>query len=493
MKITMQGEVPTNLSPFETYQLYNCLDASITAQLLPELKSKLDEHTAQTYNREMRVMALCLEMSTKGLPVDHFSLAELDWSLEKDQLKILSILHRFCAALGFRPIKPNSVVDVPEFFYEYLKIPTIYEYDRSTKEKKVSADVKALEKIRANYPIAVPFVNAILAYREVTKLRGVFKRGLEPNTGRLRCNFSPSGTETGRLSSQQNPFGRGTNGQNLTDRVREVIYAPEGYHLVNLDLKTAESIAVGYISRCHSYIDACLSGDLHTGVSTLIWPELEWNGDLAHDREIAEHLFYRHFSYRDMSKRGGHATNYYGKAPTVASHLKVPTNLIETFQQAYFHQFPEIEEWQLDVIARVMRDGYIVTALGRKRRFWGRSDDPATHREAIAFDPQSLVADVMNEGLCQAQRWLRQEYGHWPADAGLLAQIHDAGLFLIPTSEVHDVVPELIKRATYPVDFGNLGQMVIPFDASIGKRWCKYKPKGLAIEGLNNYSSTLQL
>jgi DNA polymerase I-like protein with 3'-5' exonuclease and polymerase domains len=486
-KILIKGELPTDLDPFSTYQLYNCLDAAITAQLLPELRSRLDEHTSITYGREMRVMGLCLEMSTKGLPINHFALAELDWALEKDQRRVLSVLHKFCAAIGFRPIKPNSTLDVPEFFYEHLKIPTIYEYDRSTKEKRVTADVKALEKIRANYPIAVPFCNAILAYREVTKLRSVFKRGLEPGTGRLRCNFSPSGTETGRLSSQQNPYGRGTNGQNLTDRIREVVEAPEGYSLVNLDLKTAESIAVGYISGCHSYIHACLSGDLHTGVSRLIWPELGWTGVLAEDKAIAEQLFYRHFSYRDMSKRGGHATNYYGQPPTVASHLKVPRDLIEKFQATYFTAFPEIYEWQLDVIARVMRDGYIVTRMGRKRRFWGRPDDAATHREAIAFDPQSLVADVMNEGLCQAQRFLLREYGHWPIDAGLLAQIHDAGLFLVPDSEVATVIPQLIKEATYPVDFGNLGEMVIPFDASVGKRWCKWKPKGNAVSGLRTY------
>jgi len=484
MKIIIEGFIPANLPPFTTYQLYNCLDSAVTAQLLPVMKARLNEHTAITYNREMRVMALCLEMSTKGFPIDEFALAELDWALEKDQRRALSILHRFCAAIGFRPCNPNSTKDVPELFYSHLGIPAIHQYDRKTKTKRVVADIKALEKIRTNYPITVPFVNAILAYREVTKLRSVFKRGLEPGSPLLRCNFSPSGTDTGRLSSQQNPFGRGTNAQNLTDRARGVIAAPKGYAILNLDLKTAESIAVGFISGSPAYIDACMGSDLHTSVSRLTWPSLDWTDDGKLNRAIAESPYYRHFSYRDMAKRGGHATNYYGQPPTIAKVLNLPTEIIAQFQAAYFAQFPEIAEWQLSVIAQIMQTGVITTRLHRERRFWDRSEDPATHRAAIAFDPQSLVADVCNEGLIQVQQFFVKEYGLGksfigrknklcPLRADLRAQVHDAGVFLVPINELADVAPIIQQRLLFPVDFGNRGVMKIPSDMTVGRVWSK--------------------
>lgn len=491
--ITVQGEIPTGLDAFTTYQAYNVLDSAVTAQLLPVMKSKLNENHLRVYSREIRVLALCLEMSTKGFPIDQMCLAELLYSLEKDEKKALARLHRFCDAVEFKHINPRSPGekgDVAQLFYRHLGLPEVHEYDRKTKTRKISTDVKALEKLRTNHPIAAPFVNAILAFREAAKMGSVFKRGLEQSPVVLRCNFSPSGTETGRLSSQQNPYGRGTNAQNLTDRVRQTICAPEGFAILNFDLKTAESIAVGFISQCRAYIDACLTGDLHTSVAKLNWPNLKWTGDLSRDQAIAEQPYYRHFSYRDMAKRGGHGTNYYGTPRTMAIHLKLPTRVLEEFQAAYFGAFPEIPEWHLDTIARIQREGIITTALGRERRFWGRPDDPATHREAIAYEPQSLVGDIMNEGLIQVQAWLLKECREArafigrsgkllpfrPEIADLRAQVHDAGVFLVPIDGIDYLAKQIQTHLSFPVDFGSMGTMIIPSDIMVGRRWCK-KPK----------------
>lgn len=494
--IDMEGTIPSNLSPFETYQAYNCLDSAVTTQLLPVMKNELNPNTARTYKREMNVLALCLEMSTKGFPVDQWCLAELLHGLEQDSRKALHHLHAFCGAIGAEKINPRSPIAVPALFYDYMRIPVIWKFDRKTGQRKRAADIKALETIRTNYPSTTPFINAILSYREVEKLIGVFKRGLEPGTGNLRCNFSPSGTETGRLSSQQNPYQRGTNAQNLTDRARQVITAPEGYAILNFDLKTAESTAVGFISGDEGYLEACLSGDLHTSVAKLNWRSLPWTGDLKLDRAIAEQPYYRQFSYRDMAKRGGHGTNYYGTPRTMATHLKLPTKVLAEFQAEYFATFPGIPEWHVETIRRVQQDGFIITRLGRERRFWGRSDDPATHREAIAFEPQSLVADVMNQGLLQAQAWVLQNLKTTNRlIADLRAQVHDAGVFLVPLDALAEVTPLIQKKLEVPVDFGNKGTMLIPNDVMVGKRWCKAakKGKGYMLEGLKDYSPGQEL
>lgn len=487
-KITIEGEIPTDLDDFATYQAYNCLDSAITAQLLPVMLEQLNPNTATVYRREMRMQSLCLEMSTKGLPVDQLSLASILYDLEKDCKRAKHILDRFCVdGLGIAPVNPRSPVDVARLFYEVMRIPAITEYDRKTGARKTSTDIKALEKIREQYPTARPFVNAILAFREAAKMASVFNRGLEPGTGHLRGNFSPSGTESGRLSSQQNPYGRGTNLQNITNRLRQVVCAPAGYCIVNYDLKTAESLGVGYCSGSHSYINACLTGDVHTAVSKQTWRDLPWTGDLKADKAIAESPYYRMFSYRDMAKRGGHLSNYYGTPPTMAMHLKVPRKVCEEFQDLYFQEFPEIKEWQLEVIRKVQQDQKLITRLGRERQFWGRPDDPATWREAIAYEPQSLIADAWNEGLMAVQAWLMKECpdarvlrgsvdGLCPLAADLRAQVHDSGVFIIPLDAVIELAPAISDRLLYPVDFGSLGSMVIPNDIMIGKRWNK-RPK----------------
>jgi DNA polymerase I-like protein with 3'-5' exonuclease and polymerase domains len=322
----------------------------------------------------------------------------------------------------------------------------------------------------------------------------VFKRGLEPATGALRCQFSPSGTETSRLSSQQNPYGRGTNAQNLTDRVRQGITAPDGYAILNLDLKTAESIAVGFLSRSRPYINACISGDVHTAGCRLVFNDVEWTGDIKTDKDLAEQPTYRWFSRRDLMKKGGHATNYYGQPRTlqkVAFSGQVTVDFVEDFQSKYFAAFPEIQDWHYEVIAKIQKDGIIVTPHFRhERRFWGRPDDSATWREAIAFGPQSMVANVMNEGLIQVQQWLLRNCREGktflgrggrllpfkPNVADLRAQVHDAGVFLIPLDGLDELARAIQRQLEYPIDFGDLGTMLIPSDMMIGKRWNK-KPK----------------
>ena len=489
--VDIEGEIPTGLDGFQTYQVYNCLDAAITAQLAPVMKGKLNDNHRRTYTRERRVLSLCLELSTKGLPVDQLPLAELLYALEKDERKALNRLHEFCDAVEARHINPRSTTDVPWLFYEHLGLPPIYTWDRQTKQRKITSDIKALEKLREQYPIAIPFVNAILSVRESSKMASVFKRGIEPKGSVLRCNFTPTGTETGRLSSQQNPYGRGTNAQNLTDRVRQVITAPDGYAILNLDLKTAESIAVAFISGGGAYLEACFGGDLHTAVTRMTWPQMEWTGDLKTDKALAEQPGYRWFSWRDLAKREGHATNYYGTPTGISMEVKIPKHLVEEFQYGYFQAFPEIREWHLETIARIQRDGIIVTQLGRERRFWGRPDDASTHREAIAYEPQSLVGDIMNEGLIQVQSWLLKEcrdartfigregrlLPFKPSVADLRAQVHDAGVFLVPIEALDTLAPMIQDRLRFPVEFP-CGTMVIPSDLMVGKRWCKAPKKG---------------
>jgi len=489
--ITVEGELPSGHDAFTTYQLYNCLDSAITAQLLPVILEKMNENHRIAYARNRRVLALCMELSTKGFPIDQMPLAELLYQLEKDEAKALRRLHKFCEAVDARLINPRSPTDVPWLFYTHLGLPPIYEYDRKTKERRVTSNNKALEKLRENYVIAIPLVNAILAVREAGKMASVFKRGLEPKSSTLRCNFSPTGTETGRLSSQKNPYGRGTNAQNLTDRVRQVVTAPDGYALLNLDLKTAESIAVAYLSGGGAYLEACMSGDLHTQVTRMTWPDKPWTGDLKKDKAIAEQKGYRHFSWRDLAKREGHATNYYATPTGISLEVRIPKHLVEEFQRGYYSAFPEIRGWQLSVIARIQQDGIIVTRLGRERRFWGRPDDPATHREAIAFEPQSLVGEVMNEGLIRGQQWcLHHLRTTNRLIADLRAQVHDCGLFLVPIDSLDHVAVELQKVMTVPVDFGPLGDMVIPFDLSVGRRWNKFPKEGATMytrEGLKDW------
>lgn len=451
---------------FEVLQIYNMLDCSVTAELRDTLEAKMSSNHWLVYERAKRVEALCLAMSAAAMPVDTVELASAKEHLSSQKARLLEIWNRYVEAVEFPGIiNPQSPHQLKRLFYDHLNIPVQTKYDPKKREHVVSLDRKILEDKLSNYPLAAPFIQILLGIRATGKMLSVLYTGLEPDNT-LRCSFNPAGTETGRMSSNENVFGRGFNAQNVTPRLRRIVTARERRRIGAADLEQAESRAVAYLSQDENYIRACEGGDLHTTVTKMVWRNLPWTGDAKADRAIAEQVFVRVYSYRDMSKRGGHGTNYYGKAPTIAKNMEVERALVERFQEDYFNAFPGIRAWQMDTIHRIQRDRCLITPMGRERNFWGRPDDAATHRKGIAFVPQSLVGDIMNEALVALGLWLRRE----KIDCNIIAQVHDAGVFDYREEDEEWLIPEINKRLIYPVEVHGR-ELRIPVELKVGWNW----------------------
>ncbi|RPJ86303.1 MAG: hypothetical protein EHM18_06945, partial [Acidobacteria bacterium] len=144
--VTMQpGIIPEGLTAYQTYQVYNCLDSAITAQLLPVMKGMMNENHATTYTRERRVASLCLEMSRKGFPTNEMAVLELVSQLDREASKAKDALHLFCLAVWHPLLNPNSWQQVEAFFYDYLLLPPVWQYDHKTKQRKRGTNRDALE------------------------------------------------------------------------------------------------------------------------------------------------------------------------------------------------------------------------------------------------------------------------------------------------------------------------------------------------------------
>lgn len=457
--------------PFDIFQVYNALDCLATEELYHCISSLPDTGApeyARTLDRVMRVSAVCLALSAHGKPVDRAHLSATLAEIEQDISKLEQLWRTFLDAIGHPPFNHRSIPALKLFFYDFLGIPAAHRFDKKRSESVVTLDRNALESRVALYPHAQPFVQVLLALRDLDKMRGVLRTGIESDD-RLVCSYNPCGTETGRLSSNRNVFGRGTNAQNITPRLRRFVSAPTGYFLFYVDLEQAESRAVAYLAGDEAYINACESGDLHTTATKMIWSSLPWG--TAPDRKVAEAPFFRHFTYRDMAKRGGHATNYLAKPATISRALHISRDLAEDFQRRYFQAFPGIRLWQLATIAELQANRRLVTPLGRARVFWGRPDDEATHREAVAFVPQSLVGDIMNEGLYQAMRAVAAER----IDARAIAQTHDSCVFLCREEDREWIVPWLCEHLLFPVEVR--GRVLrIPLEAKVGWNWAPFGP-----------------
>lgn len=490
-------------------QVYNGLDCCVTHEVHRELSTLFNEPPV-VYDFERALQAPCLEMMQRGFKVDGYERDKSADAVRRAILLLEEILEEFARAVWdklfkhnitkqIRALNPGSQKQLIAFFCDAMRLPPRWTSKKG--ERKQSMDREALEFYAERYLHARPLVACILDIREMKKVLQVLETEIDRDL-RFRTSINIAGTDTGRFSTSTSVFGTGTNIQNLKRdddvfkeewkdldalpeyivSVRRMLVADRGFKLGGIDLEQAESRETGW--QCGvlfgdwSYLDSCEQGDLHTTTARFIWPTLAWTGDAKKDRTVAEQMFYRHFTYRDMSKRGGHGSNYYGTPWTMAKHLKVPTRLMEEFQDKYFGAFPGIRKWHTWTAAQLQTTQVLSTPFGRVRHFFGRPRDDTTLRKAIAFVPQSSTADRMNLGLWRIWK-------HMHNRVQLLAQVHDALYFQFPEGDDEEaIMQDALALCSVPLrDPRTARVFTVPGEAKTGWNWglfhTKFNPGGM--------------
>jgi DNA polymerase-1 len=464
-------DLPHPNSAAVSEQVYNGLDSCVTLEVLGELLPQLNEVTGGIYDFERALQAPILEMQCRGVLVDQEKRREVYSLYDAQRVRLEEqfayILNK---GMGIPTINVGSWQQKQYLLYDVLGLPPV------KKRGKITTDRSALEKLRGNF-YAEPICNHILSLQDVRKKLGFLKTGIDSD-GRIRTSYNIGGTDTGRLSSYESCFGSGTNLQNVTGEMRSIFIADRGKRLAYIDLEQAEARAVGAIIwnlfGDGTYLDFCESGDLHTKVCQMTWKDLPWveTGDWGLDgsanKAIAKRKFYRDFDYRDAAKRLGHASNYLGKPPHISKEVRIPLPLVTSFQHAYFAAFPGIAKWHQATRERLTSKGYITTFMGRQRYFFGRRYDEETLRAAIAYEPQSAVADILNEGLLAV--WRSQQ-------CELLLQVHDAIVIQYDEDKENEVVPAVQKLLEIEIPLMNGRTITIPTEAEVGWNWAKQKDK----------------
>lgn len=481
MPIIQTAELkPHSLNPLDNYQVYNGLDCCVTLEVFEELMLEFPQ-VPSIYAFERAMQGPYLEIMQRGFRVDEsgrrVAALGLRERIDALQLKLDTIARGFWS----RPLNPRSPAQLKDFFYGHMKLPEVWISQKG--EKKLSTNREALEKLEV-YLHARPTIACILAIRDLAKQLEVFETEIDSD-GRFRTSYNIAGTETGRPSSSSNAFGTGGNAQNISPQLRWPFIADAGYKIGVVDLEQVEARDVGFFCGClfgqWRFLDACESGDLHTNNSKLVWPELRWTGNPKLDRAIADQNFYREFSYRDMSKRGGHLSNYYGTAWTMARSLKIPVPVADEFQARYIRgrapdtkrgllridpAYPEISEWWQWTAQQLQTLGHLTTPFGRKRNFFGRAGDDTTLREAIAFLPQSTTADRMNLGMWRVWRYM--------PEVQLLAQTYDSITFQYldkgPEYE-NQIIQKVLQLIRVELVAPGGRKYTVPGEAKVGWNW----------------------
>ena len=536
--ILERGDLDANA----THQAYNALDSAVTLRVWEALSQRVsaDEHARTSYSFVRAMQGPALDMMRRGIAVQQKVRQDETARYQAIRAKAQSLLDRLADAIWgpetyieriktkepFTPVgksgrmlKPrirtviselerqrprglnaNSTPQALAFFNIALQLPVEHEIRKTAHgtERTPSANDKALRKWAAlkrkgpafdardrsvaALPLAAPFVSLILTIRDADKMLAVLKTPLDPD-GRMRCSYNVVGTENGRWSSSKNAFGRGTNLQNITPTMRRMFCADDGQRMVSTDLEQAESrVVAGLVWQAtgdDTYWRACLSGDLHTTVCKMTWPELGWRESDGLDKQRAEGEYPNlgGYSYRDVAKRIGHGSNYKGTPFGIAQAVGIPVGIVEDFQNRYFSAFRALSSWHEAVRTELRNVQSLATPLQRKRLFFGRPWDDATLREAIAFVPQSTVAELLN--LIMWRVWRRSllpthDPQHLPIQ--LLLQNHDAFAFQIPEAQslptVIRKVNEEFSRATVPFErAGERRTLTIPGEFVTGWNW----------------------
>ncbi len=468
LKTNNLTEYLRDASPDAKLWVYNAFDVLLPLEIFGQVESRMNANQLATYEFEKALQGPAFSMMQNGVLVDMGLLLKetARAKAEEDELQIY--VRSLAVAAWGDGINVRSPAQMAQLFYhDEAGFQCQPHYNGSGNKRSITTDRKALEKIYASNYYTRPLILAMFALKDVQKEIEFLERGVEDD-GRVHCSFNVAATETGRWSSSKNPWGRGANFQNQGEKTRSIYLADEGYIFAYPDLSQAESRAVAYYSGDKNYLAAVLSGDLHTTVAKLVWPELQWPNTPKGDRSLADEPFYRHFSYRDMSKRGGHALNYLGQPYTISSNLNLTKEQGEDFYERYFAAFPGIRGWHDKVQIELQGSGRLTTPLKRERMFFGRLDDNHTLKEAIAYLPQSLISDILKIGALYIWREFELKR-KWAMECG---DLHDGLLMLIKKLHLDEAAPRMIKLMEIPIKMPH-GTMTIPVDFTVGYRWQK--------------------
>lgn len=475
MRIIRTDEVdPFTLKGFDRDSVYNGLDICGTHEILGPMLAQLDPTTSPIYAFERDLQGPVLEMGLRGCLIDQQrKAAVIDefWEhleiLERDLQRIV------IEGVGMHEFNWRSPAHLRQLFYGELGLPVIRKQGRPT------TDDTAREELEA-YPIATQIAKHINMMAELGKKLSVLRTEIDDD-GRIRTSYNIAGTSTGRFSSSLSEFGTGGNLQNVEESLRSIFIADPGYKFAKFDAKSGESFCVGAriwnIFRDSRYLDAVESGDVHTAVARLIWPNLGWTGNLRTDKRLAETPVYRHYTHRFMCKKIGHGKNYKGGDLEIATQTRLPINIIAEFEPKYYGAFPGIPRWHTWVAEELKSRRSLTTLTGRRRYFFKRPSDKKLLKEAIAYDPQGSLADIVNQAMLRI----------WRQDIAILMfQDHDALTFMYPERDESTTIPLLQSLLTHPLPLAGGRDLCIPYDCEVGWNKSHYHPEKNP-EGLREY------
>lgn len=423
-----------------------CLTAYVSLMAWRELEKRLEAQNMRDlfFEMEMPLVFVLYSMEAEGIRVDRDSLAEYGKMLGER----ITVLEKEIYEEAGEPFNINSPKQLGVILFEKLKMP----YGKKTKSGySTAADV--LDKLAPDYP----FVEKILEYRQLAKLKSTYADGLAGyirEDGRIHGTFNQTITATGRISSTE------PNLQNIPIRmalgreIRKVFIPKEGCVFLDADYSQIELRILAHMSKDAKLIAAYNSAqDIH--------------------RITASQVFHIPFDeVTDLQRRNAKAVNFgiiYGMSSFgLSQDLSISKKEADAYINQYFETYPDIKHFIDGLVAAAKETGYSLTMYQRRRPIPELKSSNYMQRsfgERVAMNApiQGTAADIMKLAMIRVYRALKQK----GLRSRLILQVHDELLVETCMDEIAQV-KEIIA-----VGMKEAASLLVPLEIDLqqGNNW----------------------
>jgi len=450
-------------------ETYAVLDARRTITLGLMYEQAMDELDVRgTYEAEMELFPITMEMETRGVVVDEDRMAECRKTCEK---MIGESNARLILASGNPEFNINSTKQLAKLLFgeggmvpEKGKLPVL----KRTKGGQPKTDAEALAPHRSN-----PLVQDVLRVRSNSQALKLFFNKYRRLAERdatdqliLHPGFKQWGTLTGRYSCSEpnlqqvsDPDTTSSIAAEFVVDVRQVFVPREGYCWYCPDYSQIEVILFADISGEVDLQNAIRNGqDIHGVTAEKVWGG-EGNEmgrriarlilDTDDDGLITEKLVECNYRITDLEKlvdkkiarkraKAVTFTKIFGGGPLALMRwIGVTRPEAVEILGGYDRSFPNLVRRMREIELMGKRDGYVINPFGRRLCV-----DPWHAYRIINHVVQSAAADLIKGGMRRCAKYLRETR----LDARILLTIHDELIFEIKRRHVSRPLISKIKE-----------------------------------------------
>ncbi len=398
---------------------------------------------------ELPIIPVLKQMEKNGIILD---VAELRSVSAEIDAALATLTETMKQEVGFE-INLNSSVQVGTFLAEKLQVPL-----KKTKTGKYATNEAEISQHAEN----VPFIQKLLEYRELSKLRSTYIESLASAVaadGRIHTTYSQVVASTGRLSSSNPNLQNIPASTGFGQKIKSCFKAAPGKILVSFDYSQQELRILAHLSKEDALLTAFQEQkDVHTTTAAQIF-HVAYTEVTREQRMIAKTINFG--VIYGMSSFG------------LSTQLHIPVEAAQKFISEFYKTYPKIRSYYDTFLKNGVETGFVETILGRRRFVFEHASqktiDNALRRVLINYPIQGSAADLMKKVMIT----IHHEVVTKNPECRLLLQIHDDLVFEVPDDAkfLEKFIPEVRAHMcrVYPLD------VPIEVDVKYGTNWGEMK------------------